>query len=122
MLDAETLAEELHALNQSGELSSALERHKIQTLLVHPRGKEFASSPNRWSLMGYQYNRLANVYREVGLGELKDYMSDYQYDASRGAFTFTSGDRYPNFDADLLGGSGDGTVLKVFQEAGLSIV
>ena len=74
MLDAETLAEKLCELNQSGELLRTLVKHRIQNLLVYPRDEDSASGLCRWSLLGYQYNRLATVYKELGLGELKEYM------------------------------------------------
>lgn len=122
MLDSITLAEKLYALNQAGELSRALERNKLEVLLVYRRGVDVTSGLRRWLLLGYQYNRLANVYRELGLGELGDYMWGCEYDNIRGTALFLAGDEYSSFDTYLLGGNGNGYVQRAFEEAGLSIV
>lgn len=122
MLDTETLAEELHALNQAGELSRALEKNKLEVLLVYRRGEDSDTGLRQWLLLGYQYNRLASVYRDLGLGDLKNYMWGYQYDNIRGTASFLAGDEYSSFDAYLLGGNGNGEVQRAFEEAGLSIV
>lgn len=122
MLDSITLAKKLHALNQAGELRRTLIKHRIQNLLVYMRGVDSASGLCRWSILGYQYNRLAMVYKELGLGEIKEYMRGYKPDSSRGAFTFLAGTEYSSFDANLLGGDGSGVVLKEFWKAGFAII
>lgn len=122
MLDSITLAEKLYALNQAGELSRALERNKLEVLLVYRRGVDGASGLRRWLLLGYQYNRLTSVYKDLGLGDLKDYMRGCAYDNIKGEASFLAGEDYSSFDAYLLGGNGGGEVLRAFEEAGLSIV
>lgn len=122
MIDSQTLADTLHKLNQDGELRRTLIKHRIQNLLVYSRGEDSASGLCRWSLLGYQYNRLATVYKELGLDDLKEYMRGYKPDSSRGAFTFLGGTEYSSFDANLLGGDGSGAVLKEFWKAGFAII
>lgn len=69
MLDAETLAEKLCELNQSGELRRTLIKHRIQNLLVYLRDEDSASGLCRWSLLSrancwaYDANRPSGIYK-----------------------------------------------------------
>lgn len=121
MLNPKELKEALKQHLDSGELTRALEKHRLKNLAVFFLRENPVSGMRSWAILDMQYRRLNAVYEDLGLGELKEYMRKYRYDETKTIHKFTTGGGYSIFDADLLGGSGSGEVLKAFQNAGLVI-
>lgn len=122
MLDSKTLAEKLRAAHQNGDLSRAMKKHELHTLLVFTLRYNPRNGLRRWGLIGSHYHSLAAVYKDLGLGELNKYMRDYRHYVTKDFYTLTSPREGRSIlDADLLGGDGSGEVFKAFQEAGLRI-
>ena len=119
MLNPKELKEALNRHQDSGELTRALEKHRLKNLAVFFLRENPVSGTRSWAILDMQYRRLNSVYEDLGLGELKDYMRRYRYDETKNIHKFTTGGGYNIFDSDLLGGSGSGEVLKAFQNAGL---
>ena len=119
MLYPKELKEALNRHQDSGELTRALEKHRLKNLAVFLLRENPVSGTRSWAILDMQYRRLNSVYEDLGLGELKDYMRRYRYDETKNIHKFTTGGGYNIFDSDLLGGSGSGEVLKAFQNAGL---
>lgn len=120
MLDSKTLIETVQSLNKSGDLRRALKKYQLKNLAVFPHGEDYTEGLNLLAITNTQYERLNNVYKELGLGELKNYMRNYQY-FEEDLHEFSTGYGYSVIDADLLGGSGNGDVLAAFKKAGLTI-
>lgn len=120
MLDSKTLIETVQSLNKSGDLRRALKKYQLKNLAVFPYGEDYTEGLNLLAITNTQYERLNNVYKELGLGELKNYMRNYRY-FEEDLHEFSTGYGYSVIDADLLGGSGNGDVLAAFKKAGLTI-
>lgn len=121
MLNPKELKEALKQHLESGELTRALERHRIKNLAVFLLRENPYTALRRWAITDAQYERLNAVYEDLGLGELKDYMRSYRYSESARTHNFSTGCGYSIFDSDLLGGCMDGRVLAAFKDAGLVI-
>lgn len=121
MLNPKELKEALKQHLDSGELTRALEKHRIKNLAVFFLRENQYTALRRWAITDSQYKRLNAVYEELGLGELKDYMRGYRYSESACTHNFSTGGGYSIFDSDLLGGCMDGCVLAAFKNAGLVI-
>lgn len=121
MLNPKELKEALNRHLESGELTRALEEHRIKNLAVFFLRENPYTALRRWAITDPQYERLNAVYEDLGLGELKDYMRSYRYSESAHTHNFSTGCGYSIFDADLLGGDASGRVLAAFKSAGLVI-
>ena len=121
MLNPKELKEALNQHLGSGELTRALERHRIKNLAVFFLRENPYTALRRWAITDSQYDRLNAVYEDLGLGELKEYMRNYRHSDRKNTHNFSTGCGYSIFDADLLGGDMDGRVLTAFKDAGLVI-
>ena len=121
MLNPKELKEALNRHLDSGELTTALEKHRLKNLVVFFLRENPVSGMRSWAIQDTQYRRLNAVYEDLGLGELKEYMRKYRYDETKYIHKFSTGAGYSIFDADLLGGDADGRVLEAFKHAGLVI-
>lgn len=119
MLDPKELKEALKQHLESGELTRALEKHRLKNLAVFFLRENPVSGMRSWAILDMQYRRLNAVYEDLGLGELKEYMRKYRYDETKGIHKFSTGGGYSIFDADLFGGDADGRVIEAFKNAGL---
>ena len=119
MLNPKELKEALKQHLDSGELTRALEKHRLKNLAVFFLRENPVSGLRSWAILDMQYRRLNAVYEDLGLGELKEYMRKYRYDETKNIHKFYTGGGYSIFDSDLLGGDADGLVLKAFKDAGL---
>ena len=79
MLNPKELKEALNRHLESGELTRALERHRLKNLVVFFLRENPHTAIRRWAITDGQYDRLNAVYKDLGLGELKDYMRSYRY-------------------------------------------
>lgn len=121
MLNPKELKEALNRHLESGELTRALEKHRLKNLAIFLLRENPYTAIRRWAITDMQYDRLNAVYKDLGLGELKDYMRSYRYSETTHTHNFSTGCGYCIFDSDLLGGSMDGRVLDAFKNAGLTI-
>lgn len=121
MLNPKELKEALKQHLDSGELTRALEKHRIKNLSIFQLSENPYSGLRRWAILDRQYDRLNAVYEDLGLEELKYYMRNYRHSDRKGTHKFSTGGGYSIFDADLFGGDADGRVLKAFKDAGLVI-
>lgn len=119
MLNPKELKEALNRHLESGELTRALEKHRLKNLAVFFLRENPVSGMRSWAILDMQYRRLNAVYEDLGLGELKEYMRKYRYDETKDIHKFSTGGGYVIFDSDLLGGDADGRVLEAFKHAGL---
>ena len=119
MLNPKELKEALNRHLESGELTRALDKHRIKNLAVFFLRENPVSGMRRWAILDMQYRRLNAVYEDLGLGELKEYMRKYRYDETKDIHKFSTGCGYIIFDADLFGGDADGRVIEAFKNAGL---
>lgn len=119
MLNPKELKEALKQHLDSGELTRALDKHRLKNLAVFFLRENPYSGLRRWAILDTQYDRLNAVYKDLGLGELKDYMRNYRYSETKDIHKFSTGCGYSIFDADLFGGDADGRVLEAFKNAGL---
>lgn len=119
MLNPKDLKEALNRHLESGELTRALEKHRLKNLAVFFLRENPVSGMRSWAILDMQYRRLNAVYEDLGLGELKEYMRKYRYDETKGIHKFSTGGGYSIFDADLFGGDADGRVIEAFKNAGL---
>lgn len=121
MLNPKELKEALNRHLESGELTRALEKHRLKNLVVFFLRENPVSGMRSWAILDMQYRRLNAVYEDLGLGELKEYMRKYRYDETKDIHKFSTGGGYSILDADLFGGDADGRVLTAFKDAGLVI-
>lgn len=121
MLNPKELKEALNRHLESGELTRALEKHRLKNLAIFLLRENPYTAIRRWAITDMQYERLNAVYKDLGLGELKDYMRSYRYSETAHTHNFSTGCGYSIFDSDLLGGNMDGRVLDAFKNAGLTI-
>lgn len=121
MLNPKELKEALNRHLESGELTRALEKHRIKNLCIFLLSENPYSGLRRWAILDMQYDRLNAVYEDLGLEELKYYMRNYRHSDRKSTHNFSTGGGYSIFDADLLGGDADGRVLEAFKHAGLVI-
>ena len=121
MLNPKELKEALKQHLDSGELTRALEKHRIKNLSIFFLSENPNSGMRRWAILDMQYDRLNAVYEDLGLEELKYYMRNYRHSDRKNTHNFSTGGGYSIFDADLLGGDADGRVLEAFKQAGLVI-
>ena len=121
MLNPKEFKEALNKHLESGELTRALEKHRLKNLAVFFLRENPYTGLRRWAILDMQYDRLNAVYEDLGLGELKDFMRNYRHSDRKGTHNFSTGGGYSIFDADLLGGDADGRVLEAFKHAGLVI-
>ena len=121
MLNPKELKEALNRHLESGELTRALEKHRIKNLAIFQLSENPYSGLRRWAILDMQYDRLNAVYEDLGLGELKEYMRNYRHSDLKNTHNFSTGGGYSIIDADLLGGDADGHVLEAFKHAGLVI-
>lgn len=119
MLNPKELKEALNRHLDSGELTFALEKHRLKNLVVFFLRENPVSGMRSWAIQDMQYRRLNAVYEDLGLGELKEYMRKYRYDETKDIHKFSTGCGYSIFDADLFGGDADGRVIGAFKNAGL---
>lgn len=119
MLNPKELKEALNRHLESGELTRALEKHRLKNLAVFFLRENPVSGMRSWAILDMQYRRLNAVYEDLGLGELKEYMRKYRYDETKGIHKFSTGGGYSIFDADLFGGDADRRVIEAFKNAGL---
>lgn len=119
MLNPKELKEALKQHMDSGELTRALDKHRLKNLVVFFLRENPVSGMRSWAILDMQYRRLNAVYEDLGLGELKEYMRKYRYDETKNIHKFSTGVGYSIFDADLFGGDADGRVLEAFKNAGL---
>lgn len=119
MLNPKELKEALNRHLESGELTRALEKHRLKNLAVFFLRENPVSGMRSWAILDMQYRRLNAVYEDLGLGELKEYMRKYRYDETKDIHKFSTGSGYSIFDADLFGGDADGRVIEAFKNAGL---
>lgn len=119
MLNPKELKEALNRHLESGELTRALEKHRLKNLAVFFLRENPESGMRSWAILDMQYRRLNAVYEDLGLGELKEYMRKYRYDETKDIHKFSTGVGYIIFDADLFGGNADGRVIEAFKNAGL---
>nr|DAY23303.1 MAG TPA: hypothetical protein [Caudoviricetes sp.] len=119
MLNPKELKEALNRHLESGELTRALEKHRLKNLAVFFLRENPVSGMRSWAILDMQYRRLNAVYGDLGLGELKEYMRKHRYDETKDIHKFSTGDGYSIFDADLFGGDADGRVIEAFKNAGL---
>lgn len=119
MLNPKELKEALKQHLDSGELTRALDKHRLKNLVVFFLRENPVSGMRSWAILDMQYRRLNAVYEDLGLGELKEYMRKYRYDETKDIHKFSTGCGYSIFDADLFGGDADGRVLEAFKNAGL---
>lgn len=119
MLNPKELKETLNRHLESGELTRALEKHRLKNLAVFFLLENPVSGMRSWAILDMQYRRLNAVYEDLGLGELKEYMRKYRYDETKDIHKFYTGVGYSIFDADLFGGDADGRVIEAFKNAGL---
>lgn len=119
MLNPKELKEALKQHLDSGELTRALDKHRLKNLAVFFLRENPVSGMRSWAILDMQYRRLNAVYEDLGLGELKEYMRKYRYDETKGIHKFSTGVGYSIFDADLFGGDADGRVIESFKNAGL---
>ena len=121
MLNPKELKEALNRHLESGELTRALEKHRIKNLAIFLLSENPYTALRRWAILDMQYDRLNSVYKDLGFGELKEYMRNYRHSDLKGTHNFSTGCGYNIFDSDLLGGDMDGRVLAAFKDAGLVI-
>lgn len=121
MLNPKELKEALNRHLESGELTRALEKHRLKNLAVFLRRENPVGGMRRWAILDTQYDRLNSVYKDLGFGELKEYMRNYRHSDLKNTHNFSTGGGYSIIDADLLGGDADGRVLEAFKHAGLVI-
>lgn len=121
MLNPKELKEALNRHLESGELTRALEKHRLKNLAVFFLRENPVSGMRSWAILDMQYRRLNAVYEDLGLGELKEYMRKYRYDETKDIHKFSTGVGYSIFDADLFGGDADGRVIEAFKNAGLVV-
>jgi len=121
MLNPKELKEALNRHLVSGELTRALEKHRIKNLAIFLLSENPYTALRRWAILDTQYDRLNSVYKDLGFGELKEYMRNYRHSDRKGTHNFSTGCGYSIFDSDLLGGDMDGRVLAAFKNAGLVI-
>lgn len=119
MLNPKELKEALNRHLESGELTRALEKHRLKNLAVFFLRENPVSGMRSWAILDMQYRRLNAVYEDLGLGELKEYMRKYRYDETKDIHKFSTSVGYSIFDADLFGGDADGRVIEAFKNAGL---
>ena len=119
MLNPKELKEALNRHLESGELTRALDKHRLKNLAVFFLWENPVSGMRSWAISDMQYRRLNAVYEDLGLGELKEYMRKYRYDETKDIHKFSTGCGYRIFDADLFGGDANGRVLGAFKNAGL---
>lgn len=119
MLNPKELKEALKQHLDSGELTRALDKHRLKNLAVFFLRENPVSGMRSWAILDMQYRRLNAVYEDLGLGELKEYMRKYRYDETKDIHKFSTGFGYSIFDADLFGGDADGRVIEAFKNAGL---
>ena len=120
MLDSKTLIETVQSLNKSGDLRRTLKKYHLKNLAIFQHGEDYTEGLNLLAITNAQYERLNNVYYDLGLGELKDYMRNCRH-FEEDLHEFSTGYGYSVIDVDLLGGSGNGDVLAAFKKAGLTI-
>lgn len=121
MINPKELKEALNRHLESGELTRALEKHRIKNIAFFLLSENPHSGLRRWAILDTQYDRLNSVYKDLGFGELKEYMRNYRYSDLKNTHNFSTGGGYSIIDADLLGGDADGRVLEAFKHAGLVI-
>lgn len=73
MLDHKNLLAKLRDANSSREFSRTLKKYHLYNLAVIPQWDNPYSVERRAALLDSQYNRLRVVYRDLGLGSLKEY-------------------------------------------------
>lgn len=102
-------------------MTVALEKHRLKNLSIFLLSENPYTALRRWAILDTQYDRLNSVYKDLGFGELKEYMRNYRHSDRKGTHNFSTGCGYSIFGADLLGGAADGRVLEAFKHAGLVI-
>lgn len=118
---AKSAKETIIEASENGTLAGLLEKHRIKNLAIFLLSENPYTALRRWAITDSQYERLNSVYKDLGLGELKDYMRNYRHSDRKGTHNFSTGCGYSIFDSDLLGGNMDGRVLSAFKDAGLVI-